>query len=226
MNIDEKRGLVAYLKQFITPERKDKIERLSVERTRYITSVLEDPYHSHNISAVLRTVECLGMQDVHIIEERNPYSVMNGVAKGAGKWLDIHRYGEAERNNTQYCLQSLRDAGYRIVATTPTEQAYTPQEVPIDHKTAVVFGTELAGVTEDVFNYADMTMAIPMYGFTESFNISVSAAICMYTLMQRLRDSEYAWHLSEDERLDVELSWLRATINRVAAFEQTYFAQK
>lgn len=224
MDIDQKRGLIAYLKQFITPERKDKIERLSKERTRYITTVLEDPYHSHNISAILRTVECLGMQDVHIIEERNPYSVMNGVAKGAGKWLDIHRYGEVGRNNTIHCLQTLRDAGYQIVATTPTEQAYIPEQLPLNEKTAVVFGTELVGVTDDVFSYADKTMAIPMYGFTESFNISVSAAICMYTLMQRLRASSHQWQLSTDEQIDIELSWLRATINRVALYEQAYFA--
>jgi len=226
MNLDQKRSLVAYLKQFVTESRRDKIEQLARERTRYVTPVLEDPYHAHNISAVLRTVECLGAHDVHIIEERNPYSVTNGVAKGAGKWLNLHRYGNAGQNNTAACLQQLRNDGYRIVATAPTTNAYTPETLPIDNKMALIFGTEIVGLTEESFNYADMTLAIPMYGFTQSFNISVSSAMCMYTVMQRVRNSEHAWQLSQAERLDVELSWLRSTINRVASYEHAFFAQQ
>jgi len=225
MDFTSKQQLVAYLKQFITKERREHIEQLAPLRTRYVTPVLEDPYHSHNISAVLRTTECLGMQDVHVVEERNPYAITNGVAKGAGKWLNLHRYGEAERNNTQYCLRSLREQGYRIVATAPTEQAYTPETVPIDQKTALIFGTEVVGLTEHGFQEADMTLAIPMYGFTESFNISVSSAVCMYTIMQRVRASDHAWQLSQEEQLDVELAWLRATINRVASYEHAFFTR-
>ena len=225
MDITTKQNLVEYLKQFVTDQRKHKIETISQERTRYITTVLEDPYHSHNISAVLRTIECLGMQDAHIIEERNPYSLMNGVAKGAGKWLDIHRYGDADRDNAQSCIESLRAAGYRIVATVPSEQSYTPANLPIDQKTALLFGTEVVGLTDYMCEQADMTVAIPMYGFTESFNVSVSAAICCYTLMHRLRNSDYQWRLSQEEQLDVQLSWLRATINRVALHEQAFFSR-
>jgi len=225
MDLTDKEQLVAYLKQFITKGRREKIEHLAPLRSRYVTAALENPYHSHNISAVLRSMECLGLQDVHIIEEHHPYVITNGVAKGAGKWLDIHRYGQAQEDNAARCFDRLKQDGYRIVATAPTDEAYTPHTLPLDHKTALIFGTEIVGISEYMYRNADMTLAIPMYGFTESFNISVSTAICMYTLAERMRHSDHNWKLPHQDQLDIQLSWLRATIPRVASYEQAFFAR-
>lgn len=223
MNRQKKQELITYLEQYVSENKRTMMHEILPQRTRYVVPVLEDMYQTHNISAVLRTTDCLGVQDVHIIEERNQYAVNIGVAKGASQWLNINRYNDAPGANTAACFAALREQGYRIAATTPHEAAYNLHELPLDQKTAVVFGAELVGLTEYALENADMAVTIPMYGFTESFNISVSAAICLYDLTNRLRTMSDVWRLSEDERLDVHLSWLRATIEYADALERQFF---
>ncbi len=177
-----------------------------------MTIVLEDIFQPHNASAVLRTCDCFGIQDVHIIENRNKYEVNPDVALGSSKWLNLHKYND-NGNNTQSCLSSLREKGYRIVATSPHKNDFAPENLPIDAKTALVFGTELEGLSPAALSLADDYVRIPMVGFTESLNISVSAAILMHTLTARLRNSEINWHLSEKEKDEILLQWFGCSIN-------------
>jgi tRNA (guanosine-2'-O-)-methyltransferase len=198
--------------QYITPERKAKIERNVQERTHHVAVVLEDIFQAHNTSAVLRSAECFGVQNVHIIEQQHRYTLQESVAKGAAQWLNIKRYRQAETNNTQACFDELKKQGYVIAATTPHEKDMLISQLPLDKKVALVFGTEQEGLSSYALDNADLFVKIPMYGFTESFNISVSAAICLYDISQRLRESSHNWRLSEHERLDLMLDWLgRAT---------------
>ena len=207
------KDLIAYLRRFVTEERFQKFQDNIRFRTRYITIALEDIYQPHNASAVLRTCDCFGIQNVHIIENRNKYEVNPDVALGASKWLDLFRY-QGDDHNTAACLSKLKQQGYRIVATTPHKDDYIPETLPLNQKTALVFGTELAGLTPVALEMADDFIRIPMVGFTESLNISVSAAIFIQTLTNRLRASGIEWQLSGQEKDEVLLNWLMQSVSR------------
>jgi tRNA (guanosine-2'-O-)-methyltransferase len=220
-----KKDLIQYLSQFVSETRLKKFDDIINERTRHITVVLEDIYQAHNASAVLRSCDCFGIQDVHFIESRNKYKISTDVDMGASSWLSIHRHSEKENNNTINCLQSLKSKGYKIVATTPHEKDCTLDQLPIDNKIALVFGTEIDGITDDVRNNADEFVRIPMYGFTESFNISVSAALSMYELTSRLRKSNIPYQLTEEEKEDILLEWMKSSIKRCDLIIKDYFSK-
>lgn len=204
-------GFLTYLMSFISENKQKKFAENILNRTRHLTIVLEDIFQPHNASAVLRTCDCFGIQDVHIIENRNRYEVNPDVALGASKWLTLHAYNSDE-NNTRHCLLKLKERGYRIVATTPHKMDHTPESLPLDQKTALVFGTELEGLSDVAKDLADDFVRIPMYGFTESLNISVSAAILLRSLSIRLRTSGIHWQLDPDVREEVLLGWAMSVV--------------
>ncbi|MBZ0205448.1 MAG: RNA methyltransferase [Flavobacteriales bacterium] len=212
----------AQLAPFITDNKRELFERIAHERTRHVTVVLEDIFQPHNASAVVRTAELLGVQDLHIIENRNTYTVNPDVTLGSSKWTDMIRYRDRERDNAATCASALRAKGYRIVATSPTADSVTPESIPLDTPMAFCFGTELTGLSEGMMAHADTFLRIPMHGFTESYNISVSAAIVLYTVMQRLRNSDVQWRLSEQERDALKLSWARRTVRSAQQLEARF----
>lgn len=213
--------LLNYLSEFITPKRKALFEKVIMNRTRHITIVLEDIYQPHNASAVLRTCDLTGIQDVHIIENNNDYDVNPDVAMGSSKWLDLIKYNEHEQN-TLHAYNKLREEGYRIVASTPHKHDQDLESIPIDGKIAIVFGTELNGLSDVAIENADEYLNIPMYGFTESYNISVSAALILFTLTNRLRKSDFNWQLSENEKTEILLEWSRRSIKRSDVIESQF----
>lgn len=219
--------LIEYLSDFLTPERKALFERVLEFRTRYLTVVLEDIYQPQNASAVLRTTDCFGLQDIHVIENRNNFNVDREVAMGASKWLTVSKYNKKE-NNTLDAIQHLRQQGYRIVATTPHEGDINLESFSLEKgKAALVFGTELTGISDLVKNQADEFLKIPMYGFTESFNISVSAAIILHHLTYMMRENpNIGWQLAEEEKAGIKLSWIKRTLKRVELLEQRYYESK
>ena len=208
--------------QYITDHKKQFIEKVLSERTRHVTLVLEDIYQSQNASAVVRTCECLGLQDIHIIEEDSKYSVNKRVLKGANKWIDLYRYKMKGFNNTEICFRKLREQGYHILATDPSPDGISINEIPIDKKIAVVMGNELKGTSSFALDRADQKIFIPMHGFTESFNISVSAAICLNTLLTKIRESNISWQLSEEEKETLRLQWYRKVVRRSDLIEQEF----
>lgn len=216
--------LIEYLAGFVTPNKREKIAEVLAERTDYVTVVLEDIYQPHNASAVLRTCECYGVQNVHIIENRNAYQVNPQVAMGSSKWLDLHRYREPGADNTRDCLRNLRARGYRIVATSPEIESHTPLDLPLDQPTAIVYGTEEQGLTDHALAEADVCLRLPQYGFTQSYNISVSVAITLTTLMQRLRAPDFSgqWRISEDRFRELTLAYYRRIVTRHAALERRF----
>ncbi len=215
-------AMLAFLSQFITDERKQRFEEVLDFRTRHITVVLEDIFQPHNASAVLRSCDLTGVQDVHIIENNFTFDVNPDVVMGSTKWLDIHRYNE-EEFNTPAVIEQLKSKGYQIVATCPHRDDYTPETLPLDRPVALFFGTEKTGLTDYVLDHADQYVRIPMVGFTESFNISVSAALLVYTLTRRLREqTDLDWHLSEEEKNEVRLEWSKRTLNRIRQYERKF----
>ena len=221
----DKKDLITYLSQFVTEERKQKIDQISQQRTRWVTVVLEDIYQPHHASACLRSCDGFGVQDVHIIENRNSFDLNRDVSLGSDRWLTLYRYTQKEINNTQLCLDKLKEQGYKIVATTPHEKDIKIEQVPVDQKLALLFGTELNGLSDHAFSQADYFVRIPMFGFSESFNISVSVALCLYEITTRLRRSETDWSLSESEKLEIQLSWLRQSIRGGTLIEQKFITE-
>ena len=183
--------------------------------------MLEDIFQPHNASAVLRTCDLTGIQDVHIIEDKNIYDVNPDVALGSSKWLNLIKHNDNEQN-TILAFNKLKEQGYRIVASTPHKHDQDLENILLDKKIAIVFGTELNGLSEIAIENADEFLNIPMYGFTESYNISVSAALILFTLTNRLRNSEINWHLTEEEKLDILLEWSRRSIKRSDVIERQF----
>lgn len=221
MQPEVKKKLLNYLLDFITDERKAKLEEIIKWRTHHITVVIEDIYQSHNASAVLRSCDLTGIQDVHIIENRNEYIINSEVDMGSSKWLNMYKYNNAE-HNTREAITYLREQGYKIVATTPHQKSFDLETLPLDNKTALLFGTELTGLSDIAIEMSDDYLQIPMCGFTESYNISVSAALCLFTLSQRLRKSNIDWELSEVEKTNILLDWARNSIKRSDVIEKEF----
>ncbi len=220
-----RKEITEYLSGFVTEDRLDRIEQVLKQRTRHLTVVLEDIYQSHNASAVLRSCDGFGIQDVHIIENRNSFDASSGVTIGADRWLSLHRYKKTDADNTRLCLDHLKKQGYTIVATTPHTEDVAIQELPVEGKTALVFGAEQEGLSDRALELADVYVKIPMFGFSESFNISVSAALCLYDFTSRMRSSELDWELAEHELQQIRYSWIRKSIKAGTALEKQYLSE-
>jgi len=210
-----KQELVTYLETYLTERRKKLFQEVLSQRTRHFTVAIEDVFQRHNASAVVRSCEIFGIQDIHIIENKYQYKVSRHVAKGAQKWLDFHWYKNPEEDNTQVCIDKLKADGYQIIATTPHNESCMLHDFDVTKKSVFFFGVEKAGLSEKVMSQADGFLKIPMAGFTESLNISVAAAIILQDVTQRLRQSDVSWQLSEVEKLEKRIDWAKKTINNV-----------
>lgn len=200
-------NLLAHLEGFITLERKQRFLQVLASRTRYLTVALEDVYQLHNASAVIRSCDVFGIQAAHLIEGRFGNRLDKNIAMGAQQWVDIHRHASSRE-----CIENLRQKGYRIIATTPREESTPLNDFTLEGPTALFFGTEKEGLSPEVLEQADGALYIPMFGLTESLNISVAAVIILQDLSMRLRQSEFPWQLSEAEILKKRFEWTRKTI--------------
>ena len=221
----EKTKYLAYLESFLSPRKKFLFDKISADRTRHFTIAAEDTYQDHNASALIRSCDCFGIQDLHIIEEINRYRLAKGMTQGADKWVDTHYYSNFE-NNSQRCIDTLRTLGYAIIATTPHETNRVLDDFDIRKKAAFFFGKERLGLSKLVLDQADEHIKIPMVGFSESFNISVSAALLLQSLTNRLRKSEdINWHLSKEEITDLKIKWCLRTIQNGERIGEKYLSE-
>ncbi|MEJ6735453.1 MAG: RNA methyltransferase [Flavobacteriales bacterium] len=221
MTTTEKQDLLDYLYNFLSENKMNLFEKVIANRTKHVTVALENIFQPQNASAVLRTADIFGIQDVHIIENDNEYNVNPRVVHGASKWINLHKYNEKE-NNTLDCINKLKADGYKVYGTTPHTDDCLIQDIPLDNKVALMFGTELTGLSDIAMKNVDGFVKIPMYGFTESLNISVSASICLYELSKRLKISDINWQLSEDDKLDQLIVWAKKVIKDGTLIEKQY----
>ena len=206
------REQVDYLKNFVTDYKNELFARLIRERTGYVTLVLEDLYQPHNCSAVLRSCDCFGVQNVHVIENKNVFRDNSEISMGAADWLTLHRH-RGGTSPTMGTINDLKRQVFRIVATTPHERDSFVDDINLyKGKMAFFMGTELTGLSDEMMANADEFVKIPMYGFTESYNVSVCAALLLYSVVQRLRRTDIDWHLSEDEQYEVLFQWYKRSI--------------
>ncbi len=213
--------LLTYLEGFLTPERKARFLEVLEQRTKLITVAIEDVYQMHNASAVIRSCEVFGIQEAHVIQSKYGERLDSKIAMGAEKWVDVKRY-----DSTLDCITHLRASGYKIVATSPHKEDCDLKDFELEGKTALFFGTERDGLSKEVFEQADAYLKIPMNGFTESLNISVSAAIILQTLTAQLRNSKLPWRLSPEEKLDKQIDWAKKTIQSIDDVLARYYGHK
>lgn len=188
------------------PDR-EKLEQVLSQRTDYLATVVEDLYQPHNGAAVIRACECFGVQNLYSISHRNPFRVSPEIVDGADRFIDIHHFNESERDNTEACIEHLKNKGYRIFATSLREGCIPISEVPLDQPLALCFGTEMQGLSDRAHELADAFVRLPMYGFTQSFNISVTSALAMNELTARLRAENRPWQLSEARSAEIRKRW-------------------
>ncbi|HQW69992.1 MAG TPA: RNA methyltransferase [Flavobacterium sp.] len=211
---------LAYLEGFLTENRKERFQKVLENRTNHFTIAVEDVFQFHNTSAVMRSCEVFGIQEINIVEQRFGKDIDKEIAMGAQKWVDINRF-----ENINNCIQNLKTKGYQIIATTPHDDSCLLHEFDISKKSALFFGTEKEGLSEEVMKQADGFLKIPMVGFTESLNISVSAAIIIQDITSRLRLSNIDWQLTENELLEKRLAWAKNSIKDIKRIEERYYSE-
>lgn len=203
--------LYQMLSEHLTERKRELFETVLNQRTRYFTAVLEDIYQAQNTSAIIRSAEAWGMQDLHVVENRFSFSHHRRIARGANDWLTMHRYND-DRNNSETCFKALKEKGYSVVVTALHHEAVPLEEIDLTKKVAIVMGTELTGASETAIAMADQKIIIPMYGFTESLNVSVASGVIMQYISQEIRKRGCDWPLSEEEKLALKVEWARKTI--------------
>lgn len=209
--------LLKYLESYLTERRLARFEEVLDQRTRYFTVAVEDIYQLHNTSAVLRSCDIFGIQDVHMIEDKYADRIDGEIAMGAQKWVNVIKHTSAAD-----CVERIRIQGYQVVATTPHHQQSELEGFDISKPACFFFGKEADGLSPEIIDQADSFLTIPMYGFTESLNISVSAAIILQSVTDRLRKSEINWGLSEEERFALKLDWCKKSIKSIDQILEHY----
>jgi tRNA (guanosine-2'-O-)-methyltransferase len=209
-----------FLENILTDNRKERFLNVLKNRTNHFTIAVEDVFQMHNTSAVMRSCEVFGIQELNVIEQRYGKSIDKEIAMGAQKWVDINAY-----ESISGCVDSLKAKGYQIIATSPHEKDCLMDDFDISKPSALFFGTERDGLSEEILQKADGFLKIPMVGFTESLNISVSAAIIIQNLMHRLRNSDINWQLSEEEILKKRLQWARSSIKDIKRIEARFYQE-
>ena len=209
LSLAQREQLYESASQLFSPHKRQLFDKLVLNRTRHICVVLEDIFQPHHASAVLRSCDCFGVQDVHVVENHNKYAPNSDVTMGSDKWVDFYKHPDILQTYDQ-----LRQKGYRIIATLPHENDTLITQLDISQPTALVFGTELTGLSQEAIDHADGYVKVPMYGFTESFNISVCAALSLFYLTERMRaNPSIHWQLSPLEQITLKLYWSMQVIH-------------
>ncbi|MDY2587782.1 TrmH family RNA methyltransferase [Winogradskyella aquimaris] len=212
--------LLEYLESYLTENRKERFKTVLAQRTKYFTVATEDVYQLHNTSAVIRSCDVFGIQEVNIVEEINSKRIDREIAMGAQKWVDLNRY-----HTTKSCIEDLKSKGYQIVATSPHAKDCDLIDFDISKRSCFFFGRETEGLSERVVEEADCFLKIPMVGFTESLNISVSAAIILQHVTSKLRKSDIKWQLTEAEQIEKRFDWIKKTLKDYDAIVERYTAK-
>ncbi|NJX16620.1 TrmH family RNA methyltransferase [Tamlana crocina] len=210
-------NLIEHLESYLTENRRERFKKVLSQRTKHFTVAAEDVYQLHNTSAVIRSCDVFGIQEVNIVEEQNTKRIDREIAMGAQKWVDLNRY-----HSVKSCIADLKNKGYQIVATTPHTNDCVLHEFDVTQKSCFFFGRETEGLSQEVLDAADCYLKIPMAGFTESLNISVSAAIILQHVTTKLKQTDINWQLSENELLEKRLDWCKKTIKSYDEIMERY----
>lgn len=201
---------IAALRAHVLPPRWVRLSEAAYRRTRWVTVAFDSLTHAHNVNAVLRTCECLGVQDVHMVTGGSPLAEFVGISRGALDWLCVHEYATLSEE-----LSALRAMGYRLVGTTPRQSGGSVAVADFDPSLApfVLFlGQEKHGLAMEVAEAMETGVYVPMVGLTESLNVSVAAGMLLQSLMERMAREHFPYQVPEEEGDAILLTWLRRTV--------------
>lgn len=199
---------IACLAEFMTEERVELFRRTVAQRTRYMTVLAENTFHPQNAAALIRHCEAFGVQRMHTVESCCEFRPAAAVVRGTDRWVDVCRHA-----STAEALRALKAEGYRIVATTPHREDTTPETFDVARGPfALVFGTEHAGISDEVVASADEFLRIPMCGMVESLNVSASAAILIYMLSERVRRQVGGWAMTPAQQTETLYRWMYRSV--------------
>ena len=213
--------LLLYLETYLTENRLDRFNAVLSQRTKHFTVATEDVYHLHNTSAVMRSCDVFGVQELSIIEAQGGKRIDREIALGAQKWVDLNRYDTALD-----CIKEMKTKGYQIVATTPHKNDCLLKDFDVTKKSCFFFGRETEGLTQEVLDHADCFLKIPMVGFTESLNVSVSAAIILQSVTNKLKQTDINWQLSQEEKDFKKMDWIKKTIHSYDEIVERFYSSK
>ncbi|MEZ6067455.1 MAG: RNA methyltransferase [Planctomycetaceae bacterium] len=205
---------------FLTPARRRRIREVLSMRTRHLAVAMDGVFHPHNSSAVLRSCDAFGVQDVYLVEDPETERLSRKVAAGSDKWLTVHRFKGEGR--TDRCVATLRSKGYRIAVTSPHAGTATPELLPIDEPLVLVIGNETKGVSPTFCAAADLTVHVPTVGFVESLNLSVAAALCLSCLSGRIQRSPIEWRIGAEDAEEIEFDWVRKSVRNAAELQRRW----
>ena len=211
--------LLEFLLQFVSDHKKELMEKILDNRTRKLTLVMEDIFQSQNASAMVRTCECFGVQDIHILESRSKYGTNLKVLKGSHYWINLIRH---KKEKPVDVYTDLKSQGHKILVTSVSLGSKSIFEIdPVEFgKIALVMGNELRGISKEAELNADYLVHIPMVGFTESFNVSVSAVICIAHLVNKIRQSDLDWKLTDHEKDEIRMKWVKLMVKKSDVLER------
>lgn len=205
----------------LTPERREKIQRVVSMRNFDTAVVLEGIYDRGNISAVMRSAEGLGFGNFHVIETQEKFKEANRVTQGADKWVEVQKW-----KKTSDCVKTLKQQGYKICVTHLDARSKPLHEVDFSGKVALVLGNEKDGVSPEMIASADETIIIPMSGFVQSFNISVAGALSLYHISQdRLKRRGSNASLTEEEQGILSAHYYMRTQDSAVQYLEEMFAR-
>ncbi|MEW4488823.1 RNA methyltransferase [Thalassoglobus sp. JC818] len=212
-----------FLNEFLTPHRRQRIAEVLDQRIASIALMLFDVYQSHNASAVLRSCDAFGIQDVFVVEQEKEFSPNRDIARGSDRWLTIQR--DSGPGALDRSLECLDQKGFQVVAMVPESAgSQTVASLPVEENLVLAFGTEKTGLPDEVIEGAAYRAHLPMYGFVESYNVSVAAALAMQELTAKVRSSSPGWGISPERRRQLMLSWTKKSIPNVTAIERRFRA--
>lgn len=203
--------VVELLAPYLTPERRARIERVLAARLKSLTVVIENLHDPHNGAAAIRSAEAFGLCELHVVEEAEPFRFSPKVTQGCDKWIEIRRHADFAA-----CARALHDRGFVLYAAIPGAERAV-HEIDATRPAALVFGNEHAGLTSAARAACDASFGIPIHGFTQSFNLSVSVALAIYDLSTRRRAALGApGDLDEGERLGWRARWYALSLDERA----------
>jgi tRNA (guanosine-2'-O-)-methyltransferase len=188
----------------MTPERTERLETVLAHRQPDLTVVLENVFDPHNISAVMRTCDAVGMQDIYILNTKIPRHKKWGArsSSSAAKWLTVHEYSDAAA-----CFETVRKRHKKIYTTHLSTDAVSLHQLNLTEPVALVFGNEHSGVSDEIISMADGNFIIPQVGIIKSLNISVACAVSLY---EAFRQKNNAGHYNKMKLENEQLQTLRS----------------
>ena len=203
-----------FLESFVSEHKQSRMKHVLSHRTEHITVVCEDIYQGHNTSAILRNCDCFGIQNIHVIERAHDFRPDSEITMGAAKWISLEKHVD-----TKTCVANLKDRGYKIAATSLREPNISVYDLPIDQPLALFFGTEKEGLSDEAHESADYFVHIPMFGFSQSYNVSVSAALTLSELTRRMHDDDehIDWHIPDKKQREITTYWYYKSVQHAPA---------